>query len=48
MSMYHPRMKEINIFKNEGVTYPDYCVALAEMPMLRKVSIPVESLVGNF
>lgn len=45
--MYHPKLKEINIAKNEGVTYPDYCAALAELTKLKKISVPVESLVGE-
>lgn len=46
--MNHPDMKEVNLVKNEGLSYPDYCAALAELPKLQKISIPVEALVGNF
>ncbi|ODM91946.1 F-box/LRR-repeat protein 18 [Orchesella cincta] len=45
LSMFHPNIKEINLSKNEGVLYPDYCVALAHMTKLKRISIPVEALV---
>ncbi|ODM98809.1 F-box/LRR-repeat protein 18, partial [Orchesella cincta] len=45
LSMFHPNIKEINLSKNEGVVYPDYCVALAHMTKLKRISIPVEALV---
>ncbi len=47
LPMYHPKLKEVNIAKYEGVSYPDYCAALAELTKLKKISIPVESLVGE-
>ncbi|CAL8121818.1 unnamed protein product [Orchesella dallaii] len=45
LSLHHPNMKEINLSKNEGVSYPDYCVALAEMTKLKRISVPLETLV---